>query len=414
MNRKIARTFVEVTLISLLFAGCISSGSETTTPAPTTPGTTASPASFEVTELRVIPDTPTVGDTVTILVDVRNTGDVSGSYTVLVTVGSASQTQNIELDGKSSKTVEFEASMDTEGSVEITAGTMEKTIVVVPEPVDTLPPTTAAPTPQPTTAAPTPQPTAVPDEQEKIERPEYALGTRLNYLFTVGGDEWGSTISYNSPYEENRTPWFRWGVTDHWDASPGDTYWRGDYIYIYDRNWDLEGVWTDKIGGTKMSFEAYIIIYSKWPPFTSSDCPICKSSYTKVLPNVYPLVQGAEKIDDGTFCLYIPGMGLGGISMPEGRGNYERRINVEEFEDIEAGGETYRCAKVKYYMRHTVEFLSPHYNEDWGKIEWIEEGYHWYSEFGLVKADVTIKTYWWDELEETDTVLIELTGVTLP
>jgi hypothetical protein len=223
------------------------------------------------------------------------------------------------------------------------------------------------------------------------------VGVRLNYIFTVGGDEWGSTIYYNARYEENRNPWFRWGVTDHWSANPRDTYWRGDYDYIYTASWALRGVWSMEIGGTTANINLYLL------------------DYEPDLPSVFPLVKGAERLHTGRINDYLM-LGItwytGGA--PEGRGTYERRVYVEDFEELEAGGETYRCAKVQYSMRHTVEFLSPHYNEDWGKIEWVEEGYRWYTDFGLVKADVTIKTYWWDELEETERVRIELTGATLP
>ncbi|MCK4637697.1 MAG: hypothetical protein KAT49_07445, partial [Methanomicrobia archaeon] len=348
-------------------------------------------AEFEIIDLRVIPENPKVGDTLTILVDVRNKGDTSGSYTVLVTIGSKSKTQNVELEGKSSKTVEFQDTADAEGDIEIKAGNLTKTITVAS--LETPTPTT---TPAPTTPT-TPKPTAAPEESNRINRPDYEMGTRLNYLFTVRGDEWGSTIAYNSPYEGDRTPWFRWGTTDWWSANPDDTYWRGDYEYWYTSNWDLRGVISYKIGGTKAAFNLYVL------------------NYEPDLPCIYPLVKGAEKIHTGRI---DPLMILGVISWtgsaPEGRGNYERKIYIEEFEDIEAGGKTYRCAKVKYYMEHSVDFLAPHINEDWGRMKWIEEGYHWYSDIGLVKTEVTIKTYWWDELEKTDKVSIILTGVTLP
>jgi hypothetical protein len=238
------------------------------------------------------------------------------------------------------------------------------------------------------------------------------VGTRLNYLFTVGGNEWGCSVVYNSQYEEGRTPWFQWGVTDWWEPDPKDSYWRGDYVYMYDASWNLEMIFSGRIGGYKDFKNAYVLVYDNDP--LPDEFPWCTGTYRDALPNVYPLVQGATKIDSGRICSMIPGGGGGIAGYPEGRGTYERRVYVEDFEEIEAGGETYRCAKVRYFMRHTLEFLSPYYNEDWGKIEWVEEGYHWYTEFGLVKADVTIKTYWWDELEETDTILIELTGAILP
>ncbi|MEA1993848.1 MAG: hypothetical protein U9N35_05575 [Euryarchaeota archaeon] len=167
--KKIAMgKIIGIALISLLFAGCVSTSSPSTTQAPITtsaPTTTPSPAQFEIAELRVSPETPKTGDTLSILADVRNTGDTSGSYTVLVTVGETSKTKNIELDGKSSKTVVFQFDIASEGNIEIKAGNITKTIVV--QPPETQPPTTQPPTttPAPTTA----KPTAIPKEKDNIE-----------------------------------------------------------------------------------------------------------------------------------------------------------------------------------------------------------------------------------------------------
>jgi len=401
MKKIFIKKFVEIVLITLLFLGCVTEAPPATTLSPTTPTPTTAPATtssaeFEITDLRVIPENPEVGDTLTILVDVQNKGDSSGSYTILVTIGSKSETQNIELEGKSSKTVQFQETVDTEGNIEIKAGNLIETISVAPleTPTPTTPPAT---TPSPTTPAPTTAPPSTEPKGEKIYRPEYELGTRLNYLYTVGGNEWGCTIAYNSPREGDRTPWFRWGVTDFWNAKPKKTYWRGDYTYIYDSNWNLKAVVSDTIGGTKFSDNIYVCDYQN-----------------PDLPCIYPLVKGAEKIATGQLRTFMVDWSMWSGSFAEGRGTYERRIYIEGFEDIEAGGKTYRCARVKYYMRHTVTFLSPYDNEDWGKTEWIEEGYHWYSDIGLIKAEVTIKTYWWDELEKTDKVSIILTGATLP
>ncbi|MCK4310641.1 MAG: hypothetical protein KAV80_04240, partial [Methanomicrobia archaeon] len=281
MKKIFIKKFVEIALITLLFLGCVTETPPATTPSPTT----QPPTQFEIIDLRVVPENPTVGDTLTILVDVQNKEDTSGSYTVLVTIGSKSKTQNVELEGKSSKTVEFQDTADTEGDIEIKAGDLTKTINVLPsETSTTTPPPTAPPT---TTLAPTTTPPPTESKGEKIERPDYEMGTRLNYLFTVRGDEWGCTIAYNSPYEGDRTPWFRWGVTDFWETNPKETYWRGDYTYVYDRNWDLEEIVSDKVGGTKFSDDVY------------------QCDYGSRLPCVFPLVKGTEKIDTGRFYLYI-------------------------------------------------------------------------------------------------------------
>ena len=110
--------------------------------------TTPTPAQFEITDLRVIPENPKVGDTIIVLIDIFNNGKSSGSYTVLVIMGGTSQRKTIELEGKSSKTVEFQKTLNIEGHMEIKAGNFTKIIYVMPlkTPTLTLPPTT---TPKP-------------------------------------------------------------------------------------------------------------------------------------------------------------------------------------------------------------------------------------------------------------------------
>ncbi len=52
MKKIFIKKFVEITLITLLFLGCVSTPSQTTTPpATTSPPTTTSPAEFEITDL---------------------------------------------------------------------------------------------------------------------------------------------------------------------------------------------------------------------------------------------------------------------------------------------------------------------------------------------------------------------------
>ena len=104
-NSIIFKKVLVLSFILLVFlSGCITEAPQTTTPPTTTPlPTTTAPPQFEVTDLRVAPENLVVGDTLTILVDVQNKGDSSGSYTILVTIGSKSKTQYIELEGKSSK-----------------------------------------------------------------------------------------------------------------------------------------------------------------------------------------------------------------------------------------------------------------------------------------------------------------------
>jgi|GEM_PF-1407009 len=152
-------TFEKSLVLSLIFliflSGCITEAPQTTTPFPT-PTPTQPSAQFEVTDLRVAPENPKVGDTLTILVDVQNRGDSSVSYTLIVSIGMKLKSQDIELEGKSCRTVEFQEIVDKEGEIEIRAGDLAKTINVssletqtTPPPATTAPPTTSTPTTTP-------------------------------------------------------------------------------------------------------------------------------------------------------------------------------------------------------------------------------------------------------------------------
>ncbi|MEA1993847.1 MAG: hypothetical protein U9N35_05570 [Euryarchaeota archaeon] len=52
--------------------------------------------------------------------------------------------------------------------------------------------------------------------------------------------------------------------------------------------------------------------------------------------------------------------------------------------------------------------------ETWKIYKWVEDGYAWYGDIGMVKADYTVKTYFSDELEHKDRVSIILNSATLP
>lgn len=403
--KKIAMgKIIGIALISLLFAGCVSTSSPSTTQAPittSTPTTTPSPAQFEIAELRVSPETPKTGDTLSILADVRNTGDTSGSYTVLVTVGETSKTKNIELDGKSSKTVVFQFDIASEGNIEIKAGNITKTIVV--QPPETQPPTTQPPTttPAPTTA----KPTAIPKEKDNIEEPDLPVESVLTYYFTVEGNEWGTTVYKTKQSEEKRSSWFVWGNILCALPPNGDEDELGhqdDYTFSYNGN-ALKEIHAGQEGVGWCCID-YTIDYT----------------YSPALPSVYPLVKGISREKAGSFyteftCkkqdpnVYTHAAYI--TTKISGRGTYKREIYVEDFEEIEAGGETYKCAKVKFTMTYEVNYNT---GETWKIYKWVEDGYAWYGDIGMVKADYTVKTYFSDELEHKDRVSIILNSATLP
>ncbi|MCK4636358.1 MAG: hypothetical protein KAT49_00595 [Methanomicrobia archaeon] len=123
-NLAIFKKILVLSLILLIFlSGCISEAPQATTPPPTTPTpTTTSPAEFEIIDLRIVPENPQVGDFLTIIVDVQNNKDSSGSYRGIAIIGAAkTKSQDIDLEGKSSKTVEFQkiGLLNIEGTREI-------------------------------------------------------------------------------------------------------------------------------------------------------------------------------------------------------------------------------------------------------------------------------------------------------
>ncbi|HDN82024.1 MAG TPA: transglutaminase domain-containing protein [Methanomicrobia archaeon] len=151
-NPIIFKKVLVLSFILLVFlSGCISQTPQTT-PSSTTSAPTTSFAQFEITDLRVAPENPKIGDTLTILVDVQNRGNSSGSYKVIVSIGMELKSKDIELEARSCKTVEFQEVVDKEGEIEIRAGDLTKKINVSSletqtPPATTLPPTTPAPTP---------------------------------------------------------------------------------------------------------------------------------------------------------------------------------------------------------------------------------------------------------------------------
>jgi len=152
MDKNLIEKSLVLSLAFLIFlSGCITEAPPATTAPPTT-STPTLPSQFEITDLRVAPESPKVGDTLTVLVDVQNRGDSSGSYTLIVSIGMKLKSQDIELEGKSCRTVEFQEVVDKEGEIEIRAGDLAKTINVSSLETQTPPATTAPPTtPAPTT-----------------------------------------------------------------------------------------------------------------------------------------------------------------------------------------------------------------------------------------------------------------------
>ena len=110
-----------------------------------------SPASFTIADLSVTPDVVSFGESVSITALVTNTGDLTGSYEVNLTVDDeVVQTQEVSLDGGASETLSFSITPDTIGDHTVSIGDLSGTIEVktpetpsLPMPVSALPPVPA-------------------------------------------------------------------------------------------------------------------------------------------------------------------------------------------------------------------------------------------------------------------------------
>jgi Polysaccharide deacetylase len=98
----------------------------TPTPVPTptpTPKPTPKPAQFTLSNLVVNPSTITTGESVTISVDVLNTGEVEGTYAAMLKInGSLRETINTTLAGGASATISFTDSEQIAGTYGVAIG----------------------------------------------------------------------------------------------------------------------------------------------------------------------------------------------------------------------------------------------------------------------------------------------------
>ena len=208
----------------------------------------------------------------------------------------------------------------------------------------------------------------------------------------------------NKTTEELRSSWFVWGNILCAIPPTGDIDEVGhqdNYTFYYKNN-GLREIYAE---GENWCCIAYSIKYVYSPP----------------LPSVYSLVKGTTKKDHGSFFTEFtckqraPGVYTHVAYTTSdifGRGTYDREIYVEEFENIEAGGKTYECARVKFTITYEVRYIN--ISESWRVYKWVEDGYAWYSDIGMIKAEYTVKTYFSGELKKTDKVSIILNSITIP
>jgi len=146
------------------------------------------PANFAVSDLVISPAEIYAGETSTVSVTVTNTGDLSGTYSVVLKVdGVVLETEQVTLEGHDSRTVDFSVSSNTPGTFTIGIGSLSGVLNVIeptptPAPAQTQEPSpTQEITPSPTQTA-TPSPTTTP-AQTTTPAPSPAV--------TESGTNWG-------------------------------------------------------------------------------------------------------------------------------------------------------------------------------------------------------------------------------
>jgi len=111
---------------------------------------------FTSTKLFISPSEVNIGESVTISVEVANTGEEAGNYTVTLKIdGAVEATKNVTLNAGASEEVTFTTAKDVAGSYSVDVNGLSGSFTVKEKPA---PPPTPTPTPSPT-PVPTPTPT---------------------------------------------------------------------------------------------------------------------------------------------------------------------------------------------------------------------------------------------------------------
>ncbi len=129
------------------------------------------PASFAISDLIFTPAEIYTGETTSISVLVTNTGDLSGTYSVVLKINDVvTETKQVTLEGHENQTVSFSVSLDTAGTYNISIGLLSG-VLIVTEPTPT-PAPTQEPAPSPTqTPAPSPTQDTAPSPPEETAAP---------------------------------------------------------------------------------------------------------------------------------------------------------------------------------------------------------------------------------------------------
>lgn len=101
--------------------------------------TVAKIATFEVSDLVIKPAAVTVGEALSVMVDVTNTGGIAGAHTVELKVnGVVEATKDVILEGGETKTVTFTLTKDVGETYDVEIDGLTKTLIVTPKPTNWL------------------------------------------------------------------------------------------------------------------------------------------------------------------------------------------------------------------------------------------------------------------------------------
>jgi hypothetical protein len=118
-----------------------------------------SPAAFTTTNLVITPAAVNIGVAATIKVTVANSGDLAGTYDVVLKVNNVvTETKTVTVNGNTSAEVTFSLSRTAAGAYAIDVNGVTGTLTVNPAPTTTPPTTTPPTTTPPTTTPPTTTP----------------------------------------------------------------------------------------------------------------------------------------------------------------------------------------------------------------------------------------------------------------
>ncbi len=131
------------------------------------------PASFTLSNLTVVPAEVAPGETVTVTVEVANTGGTAGDYGVILQIdGTETETKNVAVNAGNVATVSFTVNREEPGNYTINVSGLEDSYIVIAPAPEPTPIIESEPAPEPEPASPSPEvSTQTPDTPEPEKPP---------------------------------------------------------------------------------------------------------------------------------------------------------------------------------------------------------------------------------------------------